>query len=155
ENENGDPNSEVAIFGVVDPQLNEHIGQLNEEWVNPNKHRSTRVTMVMDPVLALKELLQYFNAGYEANHPGRKFQGMKILLADMPKYEAARIGIVMKGEFNLIIAQAQREYATPQESSCRSLPGTPAFLVAPVPFVDGAVRDKDKLNLQLASVELK
>jgi len=145
--------TETAIFGVVDPQIGEHVGQLNEQWVNPDRHRSTKVTAI-DPVIALRQLLQYF----AEDHP--QFAGLKILLAEMPSYEAERIAIAMKGEFNLIIAQAQREYATPAKQETLSVPASPSdeplkqtaiwraptFIAAPVPFYDGISRKNIKLT---------
>jgi hypothetical protein len=161
----GSTDSEVAIFGVVDPQLTEQVGQFNDNWLNERKNRTTK-TLVIDPVLALKQLLQYFDDEYMEKH-GNRFQGVKVLLAQMPTYNAERIGVLMKGQFNLIIAQAQREYSTPEESASLSVPSSvvvgeaapryswvsPTFYAAPTPFYDGD--STTELKVRIASAEVK
>src|SRR5439155_2601694 len=75
---------DVAIFGVVDPNIGEQIGVLNFAWRNMKDGMSTKVS-VEDPAEALEEQLDYFDRWYREYKSQDKepFKGLKILLAQM------------------------------------------------------------------------
>ena len=110
----------VAIFGVVDPEMESHIGQWNTLWIevrskrgaaSPDDNNKYRTSVSFeDPVEALRQLMQYFNRKYcldhspapsgavAANHlcrehPETAFTGTKILLAEMSPAEAQSLSI--------------------------------------------------------------
>ncbi len=159
------PGGDVAIFGVVDPELTSHIGMLNYAWENTQKAYTTEVRVV-DPVVALGQLLEYF----DAEHPD--FKGEMILLAQMPAHMARRIATAMRGRFNLIIAQADKDEATVEEDttvtlSAGSAPSSDAchppernahtFVVVPAPYYQPTEKQPaggKELRLRVASAEL-
>lgn len=109
---------DVAIFGVVDPQMESHVGQWNTLWIelrtkngaanspDENNKYTTSVSFE-DPVEALRQMMQYFNRKYCLDHSqnvsdpdsdcrkgkGPDFSGTKILLAEMPPPEALSLSI--------------------------------------------------------------
>lgn len=166
--------TKVAIFGVVDQDLNEHIGKLNYAWLNQEidsagrrlDHNSLLTELkVIDPVDALKQQLEYFGKAEGT------FTGFKILLAQMPAYKARRIAAALPGEFNLIIAQAEFEEATPAGTTSvtispshetrqtpesqpqRSIRKAPTFIAVPAPFYNG--RSTERLRLQVRASTIK
>jgi hypothetical protein len=85
----GGGRTSVVIFGVVDPQLQEHVGGDNFSWRtlrgNPGaetKHekRYTTQLAIADPVRALIHLEDYFEEQYHRER-NKEFQGIRVLLA--------------------------------------------------------------------------
>jgi 5'-nucleotidase, C-terminal domain len=112
--EEGKQPNEVAIFGVVDPQLGEQVGVLNFAWKNDDdKYKS--IVSVEDPAQALREQVEYFEKWYDEKHPGTKFQGLKILLAQMNPQRAHVLAARFPG-FQIVVAGADREQATTEVS---------------------------------------
>jgi hypothetical protein len=155
----GQPNAaQVAIFGVVDPDLRSFIGNLNYSWRNTRNKYETEIE-VLDPVDALRQLFQTF----EEQNPG--FTGQKILLAQMPRYKAAEIGYKLKGAFSLIITQADPEHPTEDDESLirhvtdtkSSVPGAfgPGLMLTPgYSYSDGTTQAAGTFNVQLNHAEL-
>jgi 2',3'-cyclic-nucleotide 2'-phosphodiesterase (5'-nucleotidase family) len=131
---------EVAIFGVLDQDLAEHIGQLNDAWLNDTALRSYETQLnVMDPAEALEQLLQKF----QAEHPN--FRGVKVLLAQISAPRAQQLIARLNGEFHVVIAEPQVEQATPNEiiqldGPPIDAPGDekrpPSLVVVPPPYYD-------------------
>src|SRR6185369_1590739 len=102
--------NDVAIFGVVDPQLGENIGVLNFAWKN-DKDEYKSVVSVEDPAQALREQVEYFENWYKATHNNAEFKGLKILLAQMNP-QRARVLAARIGRFQIVVAGADQEQAT-------------------------------------------
>jgi len=139
DNPNG-PVRSVAIFGVVDPSLDQHIGAFNDGWVNAVDGRSTRLR-VMDPVRALRELLQYFNEDQ------KDFHGLKVLLAHLPHYEATELSAKFRDEFQVVITEAELgrsteeqtvEFQVPVASATNRVWAASPVIVVPKPVYDPA-----------------
>jgi hypothetical protein len=146
--------TDVAIFGIIDPALREHVGQLNFSWNNPNKKYETEI-LVIDPVIALKQLLQKFQEDNEKAR--RKFKGIKILLTQMSAPQAKQLSVQLAGEFDVVVSQGQLEYATPnqnlridltdikydKESTRDGLrPSKPTFVAVPPPYFNPASKKR-------------
>jgi hypothetical protein len=151
----------VAIFGVVDEDLVEHIGELNASYVTLLGRRYLTQVKVVDPVSAARQLLDYF---YEANP---RFEGEKILLANMPLVKAQELAARLKGEFQVVVTQAEPELFTrigtqtvtiePQSSIGRASLGrdlSPPFLAIPEPFYNPDNDPAYRLTLRTQSVEV-
>jgi hypothetical protein len=132
----------VAIFGVVDQNLREHVGSLNFAWINKSSSYKTEIK-VLDPARALKQLLQKFDREH------KEFTGLKVLLAQMTAPEAKQLASQLGGTFNVVVSQAQLENATPDQELIVDLTGTtidkksprdglrtgiPLFLAVPPPY---------------------
>ena len=139
---------EVAIFGVVDPNLSEQVGVLNFSWLNQNAKLKS-VVSAEDPAEALREQLDYFDAWY-AQQPSQSpnqrraddqiphFAGLKVLLAQMSPQRARTLATRMP-EFQVVVAAADPEQAT--GSITQSINWTPeigaaAFIAVPRPAFD-------------------
>jgi hypothetical protein len=123
-----DHETPVAVFGVVDPNLRNHVGELNDSWKNSNKRYKTEI-LVIDPAEALDQELQYFERDYQEKHGGRKFEGIRVLLAQMRAPLARQLIARFPGKFNVVIPQADSELATPNETqSLRPMPEDPGYV---------------------------
>ncbi len=107
---------DLAIFGVVDPQLNADVGLLNFAWSNTADKKFKTGTAVLDPAEALKEMLDSFDRefaekGYakEVSEGSRRL--VKVLLAQMNPEEAQILGTRMK-VFQVVVSAADQETAT-------------------------------------------
>jgi hypothetical protein len=105
----------VAIFGVVDPNINGTIGELNLEWENDNSKYITQALSV-DPKKALEAQLQFLDWKWKTDHHGSEFPGAKILLAQMSAPLAGGLKAHFPSEFNAILTEAEEELATPDET---------------------------------------
>lgn len=118
----------VAVFGVVEPQFDEHIGDLNRGWVNANPRWDSSV-VVADPVRSLEQLLQFCELDPECRG------ARKILLAQMPAEKAALLGVHLGKTFELIIAETDNQRATDEQTLTRRSASDPdfrpTFLVVP------------------------
>jgi 5'-nucleotidase, C-terminal domain len=140
----GDPEKkrcrDVAVFGVVDPDLPSQVGELNYAWQNfrqsgsgsPDKKMKTELA-TMDPAKALKQLVQFAKDCYEYGdaackkkytEPGSAVvQGgpdnnlFMVLLAQMSPGRAYPLEARLKGEnhFDVLIAAASQEQFTRDE----------------------------------------
>jgi hypothetical protein len=107
-----DPEKEIAIFGIVDQELKNSIGSLNYSWANEHKGLITEVD-IMDPIFSLRQVLQYFDADYQARY-GHPFRGKKILLAQMRYHRAQEITGVFPGIFSAVVTEPDNEHASDQ-----------------------------------------
>ena len=64
--ENGIP-EDVAIFGVVDPQIGANVGLLNFAWANTASRNFKTETVVQDPAQAMKQMLDSFSRKFDEN----------------------------------------------------------------------------------------
>jgi hypothetical protein len=107
-----DPEMEVAIFGVVDQELKNSIGSLNYSWANAHRGLMTEVD-ILDPMLSLRQVLQYFDADYQARY-GHPFRGKKILLAQMRYHRAQEVRSVFPGVFSAVVTESDNEHMSDQ-----------------------------------------
>lgn len=128
---------DVAIFGVVDPNLNEQVGILNLGWQNEQSNLTTRLS-VEDPAEALRQQLDYF----ERRTPGG-FKGLKVLLAQTTPQRAKALAAKFP-EFQIVVSAADLEQGT-SESEMWTVwkPGarTGSFLAVPTPYFDTTTRE--------------
>ena len=122
---------EVVIFGVVDPAMQQHVGEWNALWMNvkgrhlvsntPEDRRDLRTSVSFeDPLEALRQIAQYFDRKYCLDHsqPGKsqnvsdidagcrqgtgaRFTGSRILLAEMPAAQAQNLAVYMNKQESL------------------------------------------------------
>ncbi len=133
----------IAIFGVVGPDLPSYIGKVNSAWDNQNPAFDTSV-QALDPVESLRQVLELCFA--DANCKNRR----KVLLAQMPYYAASALASKFN-TFDLLIAQPDADHVTGNENSSRTLDvrsgileernntyAQPGVLLAPgLPFIAG------------------
>ena len=137
---NDRPEQEVAIFGVVEPHLGEHVGVLNFSWRNEDEKLKSLVG-VEEPVEALTQQLDYFKQWYEERHEasGRKeFTGLKILLAQMSP-QRARLLATQLPKFQVVVAGADQDQANDkieQRIVWTSESPAGAFIAVPAPAYD-------------------
>lgn len=140
--------TEVVIFGVVDPELQSHVGKLNFGWINSESGYDTTVATT-DPMVSLRQAFQFFYARYRALHgPEANFHGLRILLAQMnpsPAREFAyRIPRSIGESFDVVFSDASEMEATPDlrdlqvscsgQSECKNAP----IIITPMPQYDAA-----------------
>lgn len=117
----------VVIFGIVDPKLLENIGADNYSWQTVsaknskptdkwNKEYKTQV-LIADPVTTLTELQQYFEQHYCFHHQGKRFHGIRVLLAQMQPEQARELAehLPKSGRFDVVISAADNALATPSQ----------------------------------------
>lgn len=128
--------NEVAIFGVVDQQLGEHVGVLNFAWKN-NSDDYKSIVSVEDPEQALREQLDYFERWYkDKSRSDKGFQGLKILLAQMSPERARRLAARFPG-FQIVVAGADGEQTTTEVTQTiewSSKNSASAFVAVPAPY---------------------
>lgn len=130
--------TDVAIFGVVDPNLATRIGGLNFSWQtmkpNPNAaetaSRFSTDVVVTDPLKALDQMQQCFTE----KHPS--FHGLKVLLAHMPPAEAMQLAASLPENlhFDLVVSQGDDLLATPAQKITVKKTNT-SFLEKPLVLV--------------------
>jgi hypothetical protein len=113
--DNGIPEN-VAIFGVVDPQIGDSVGMLNFEWSNTASGNFKTVTTVQEPAEALKQLLDSFDRHYEESGLAQdvadgKRRLVKVLLTQMNSQQAQVLGTRLK-QFQVVVCAADQEMAT-------------------------------------------
>jgi hypothetical protein len=129
------PKEEVAIFGVVDPNITQYIGVLNYAWKNEDNGLKS-VLSVEDPAEALREQLDYFDSWYKAKTNGHTFAGLKILLAQMSPQMAKTLAARLN-RFQLVVTEANEELGTSettQSTEWNQDKRSSAFIAVPVPY---------------------
>ncbi len=105
--------SAAVLFGVVDPQLLDGVGELNYSWRNKNKQYST-LAATSDPVDALRQALDLCDA--DAGCGARQ----KIVLAQMPPGKVEQLARHLRNRVQVIVGAADRERASvPMEGDLR------------------------------------
>src|SRR5579864_2510872 len=129
---NGPPSDEVVIFGVVDPGMQQHVGEWNALWMDikgrhlashkPDDRRDLRTSVSFeDPLEALSQIVQYFDRKYCLDHPqpgqsqnvgdidtgcrkgtGTRFIGSRILLAEMPPPQALSLSVYINKQSGIL-----------------------------------------------------
>ncbi len=139
----------VAVFGVVDPEFGEHIGELNRGWVNANRRWDTSL-LVADPLRSLEQLLQFCELDEDCRG------ARKILLAQMPPEKAALLGVRLPKTFELVIAQADNQHATDAQTltrrSATDSDFRPTFLVVPARMHQESRPDLLEVRIQKAAL---
>jgi len=104
---------DTVIFGAVDPDVPEYVGTLNLQWENrstDDKETSYKtVTAAEDPAEALREATLAFDWMYQSQN-GRRFGGIRILLAQMSPQKARLLAKRMK-RFDIVVTAADHEQA--------------------------------------------
>ena len=131
-----DKEKNIAIFGIVDPNLGEQVGILNFGWKNQDGDLTTKVS-VEDPVEALLEQLDYFTRKEPT------FTGLKILLAQTTP-QGARALTAKFPDFQVVVSGADQEQATSELKTStkwiRGVRSAGAFLAVPTPYYDVSQR---------------
>jgi hypothetical protein len=118
----------VVIFGIVDPKMLENIGADNYSWQTMtvknsqpkdkwNKEYKTQV-FIADPIPTLTELQRYFEQDYCFHHHGERFQGIRVLLAQMRPEQARELAehLPKSVRFDAVISAADNALATPSQN---------------------------------------
>ncbi|HEV2988264.1 MAG TPA: 5'-nucleotidase C-terminal domain-containing protein [Candidatus Angelobacter sp.] len=119
----------VVIFGIVGPKMLENIGADNYSWQtvekserNPpsdswNKQYKTQV-FITDPIPTLTELQQYFEQDYCSHHDGKRFHGIRVLLAQMRPEQARELAehLPKSVRFDVVISAADNALATASQN---------------------------------------
>ena len=130
----------VAIFGVVDTALSEHVGVLNFGWQHEQPELKTLVS-AEDPAEALRQQLDYFERRCR-DEKTCNFTGLKVLLAQMSPQRARVLGARLP-EFQVIVTGADAEQGT--SLTTLSSVWTPnsragSFVAVPLPGFDRAAK---------------
>jgi hypothetical protein len=165
EDENGIP-EDVAIFGVVDPQIGANVGLLNFAWSNTTSKNYKTETIVEDPADALKQMLdsfsrQFAEKGYAKEVTAGKRRLIKILLAQMNSEEAQILGTRLK-QFQVVVSASDPEMASVGDTETMEWnapkPGSvrhPMVMAIPEPYIVGsrnpqAVADIGRLDVTIS-----
>ncbi len=119
----------VVIFGIVGPKMLENIGADNYSWQtvekserNPpsdnwNKQYKTQV-FITDPIPTLTELQHYFEQDYCSHHDGKRFHGIRVLLAQMRPEQARELAehLPKSVRFDVVISAADNVLATASQN---------------------------------------
>jgi hypothetical protein len=108
-----DPQGRVAVFGIVDPNLDAQIAFDDRVWQNPDDPSISTIKTV-DAEDALRQALEAFHNAQPV------FTGKKVLLAQMLPDQAAELAFHIRctGQpdcpygFDLVISRADEEHAT-------------------------------------------
>jgi len=130
----------VAIFGVVDSDIGQHIGLLNFSWLNvddQDKVESKLKTEVsaQDPVESLREQLRHFKWKYYPNDSNDPV--LRVLLAQMSPQRAKMLAAQFP-EFQIVVTAADEFQGTSEVDQStvwspeRTKSGT--FVAVPSPY---------------------
>jgi hypothetical protein len=113
----------AIVMGVVAPGLESLVGSLNASYINVNKKYDT-YAVAIDPVEALTQLLEFCQVigDCAANTP-------LVLMAQMPRDEAAILNSRMNPRFAVVLAQADSRFSTANEKVDYSAGHRPVVLV--------------------------
>jgi 5'-nucleotidase, C-terminal domain len=151
---NADPNREVAIFGVVDPNITKQIGVLNYTWLNEDQTLKSGLS-AEDPAEALKQQLDYFDSWYRATHDSREFKGLKILLAQMSPQQAKVLAARLK-KFQLVVAEADEQQATSEvklSTEWNKDLSASALIAVPAPYFGSGLKEDVEGKVHFGMVE--
>jgi 5'-nucleotidase-like protein len=164
--ENGTP-EDVAIFGVIDPQIGANVGLLNFAWANTASRNFKTETTIQDPAEAMKQMLDSFSRrldenGYAKEITSGKRRLIKVLLAQMNSETAQILGTRLK-QFQIVVSASDPEMATvgdtitlnwdtPKAGSVRH----PMVIAIPEPYIVGsrnpqAVADIGRLDITISA----
>jgi len=105
----------VAVFGVVDPTIQEHVGALNAAWVNEDQKFDTSLEAI-PPSIALEQLLQKCSENRECQ------TAQKVLLAQMPRAKATELmDAFPDNTFALAISESDYTHDTGREEQNRDI----------------------------------
>ncbi|HVS83788.1 MAG TPA: 5'-nucleotidase C-terminal domain-containing protein [Pyrinomonadaceae bacterium] len=139
---------DVAIFGVVDPDIGRQIGVLNFSWLNQDDKLKTIVS-AEDPVEAINQQLEYFQRSYP------EFTGLKILLAQMSP-SVARVLAAHFPQFQVIVTAADAGEGTSETKQSTEWTGKKpagAFVAVPSPYFDLAQKESLEGSLHFGLIE--
>lgn len=164
--------TDVAIFGVVDPNLVTNIGLLNYGWINKinkNDHFKNTdfktVVAAKDPADALKQLVAYHQRRQqEKKEPqdpsGGSKREIRVLMAEMSPQQAEVLAARV-GKFQVVVTEADESLSKPFENDKKLVKvepndgdsaRMPAVMLVPSPFfrpvVGKGITDIGFLGLQ-------
>ncbi|MEO8372494.1 MAG: hypothetical protein ABI806_25125 [Candidatus Solibacter sp.] len=122
----------TVVMGVVEPGIEVLVGSLNTVYANKDPANETFVT-AMDPGEALKQLLEFCEADGACSD-----SVPMVLMAQMPRDEAAILNDRMDRRFKIVLAQADNRFPTAAEK-VEYDPGH-----RPIVLVPHEVMDNDK-----------
>ncbi len=141
--------TDVAIFGVVDPNLVKNIGLLNYGWINREKEEKDTgfktVVAAKDPAEALKELLAHYERRQEEadkKPKNGKTVEIRVLMAEMSP-EEAQVLATRVGNFQVVLTEADEARSKPFENETKLVKveandgekaRMPAVMLVPSPF---------------------
>lgn len=137
----------AIVMGVVAPGLESLVGSLNASYINVNKKYDT-YAVAIDPVEALTQLLEFCKAIRDcaANTP-------LVLMAQMPRDEAAILNSRMNPRFAVVLAQADSRFSTANEKVDYSAGHRPVVLV-PRELIEKDEQGKNTKGVQLHVAKL-
>lgn len=119
-----DNGRKVVLFGIIDPGLSEQIGGDNYAWKTVKtvdkgntEWKYTTEIGIADPVQTLIHLEDFFESDYAEKHDHQPFEGLRVLLAQMPPEEAKQLAEHLPRclRFDAVISAADDGLATPNE----------------------------------------
>jgi hypothetical protein len=137
----------VAVFGVVDPGLEQYIGLFNSSWLNTNSGYDTQLEFLA-PDVALGQLLQ--KCAEDPACSGAR----KLLLAQMPHALASQLTGKFPSIFDATISEADYEHDTGAEEQKRIVRDQDpdgrktGFLLTPRPVYEPANASGDLAHLE-------
>jgi hypothetical protein len=164
--ENGIP-EDVAIFGVIDPQIGANVGLLNFAWSNTSSRNFKTGTAIQEPAEAIMQMLDSFARRFEENGYAKEIASgkrrlIKVLLAQMNSETAQILGTRLK-QFQVVVSAADPEMATvgdtvtldwntPKPGSVRH----PMVMAIPEPYIVGSrnpqgVADIGRLDISISA----
>jgi hypothetical protein len=130
----------VAVMGVVDPNLLEHVGMLNYSWLNKKAALDTQVK-VSDPVQALSQMIDSCDVDPECH--GARI----VVLAQMPPQTARVLAAHFQPKQVIaVISRADEDLATPSGTNSSALYVPP--VLTPKPSYHRTQRQEDGLDLE-------
>ena len=127
--------SAVAVFGVVDPGMQQHVGMVNSSWLNKDNSLQTRLEFLA-PDQALNQLLQKCAEDLKCG------KARKVLMAQMAHPLAVQLSGRFPGVFDLTISETDFEHDTGVEHLGRTIRDKDpesrksGFLVTPRPALE-------------------
>jgi 5'-nucleotidase, C-terminal domain len=141
--------TDVAIFGVVNPNLVKNIGLLNYGWINREKNEKDTgfktVVAAKDPAEALKELMAHYERRWEEadkKPKNAKTVKIRVLMAEMSPQEAEVLATRVRN-FQVVLTEADEARSKPFENDTKLVKveaddggkaRMPAVVLVPSPF---------------------
>jgi hypothetical protein len=98
----------LAVFGVIDPDVLSNVGMLNTGWLNIRNKRWDTLVQITAPDYALSQTLEFCNASEECR------SAPKILMAQMSYARATQLisNSSFSSVFDVVLTQASPEHDT-------------------------------------------
>jgi hypothetical protein len=123
-----DAQKKFAVFGVLDPSLQESLSASNAGWLNSNVDLDT-IVQITDPKEAFEQAFDACVAAHDCVAGTER-----ILLAQMPEEHAGALARLIGGTFLAVIAEANTRQPTPNQTISRSTLETRPIVISPGPI---------------------